>query len=68
MILPKRPLSRLPFPRSPTSEEKIVLERVFRSRLLELGILLGEWERALNEHILSSMTVESSTGRWSANL
>ena len=51
MILPKRPLSRLPFPRSPTSEEKIVLERVFRSRLLELGILPGEWERALNEHI-----------------
>jgi len=51
MILPKRPLSRLPFPRRPASEEKIVLERVFRSRLLELGILPGEWERALWEHI-----------------
>lgn len=51
MILPKRPLSRLPFPRRPASEEKIVLERGFRSRLLQLGIPPREWERALHEHI-----------------
>lgn len=51
MILPKRSLSRLPFPRRPASEEKIVLERVFRSHLLQLGIPPGEWERALHEHI-----------------
>ena len=52
MRLPKQPLSRLPFPRRPSSEEKIVLKRVFDEKLMNVDLKPYEYYRDLNEYVL----------------
>lgn len=52
MRLPKKPLSSLPFPRRPSSEEKIVLKRVFDEKLMNLGLYPHEYYRDLTKYVL----------------
>lgn len=51
--LPKMPISPLPFPRAPSTEEKAVLLDHFRSRLAEFGIDHYRFMPAFKERILN---------------
>ncbi len=53
VALPKTPISDLPFPRSPSSEEKAILLEAFESRLAEVGIDHYKFMPAFKERILN---------------
>jgi len=48
----KGPRSSLPFPREPSSEEKVVLRRFFEEKMTKLEMNPYEYYRDLNEYVL----------------
>lgn len=52
MKLPSRPRSSLRFPRKPSSGEKVVLQRVFDEKLMNVGLKPHEYYRDLNKYVL----------------
>ncbi len=50
--LPKEPKSELPFPRSPTSEEREVLWAAFMSEMTNLGMDAYRWRESFRMHVL----------------
>lgn len=49
--IPEKPISPLPFPRAPSSEEKAILWDAFRYEMARLGIDYRRWTRAFQERI-----------------
>ena len=53
MNVPTSPLSELPFPRRPSSEEQQILYRVFNEKVSQMGLVPSEYQRHLDTYIIN---------------